>query len=98
MSTTGADPVIDDVKDPRLRKVVELLRGRNKATRAMIVDDEENIVEALRHGVDLFDVFLTENDTLGDELLDLLPAQVDVHDLTVRVSKELFGSAALRPQ
>lgn len=91
MSDTAAATVIDDPRDPRLRKVVELLKGKNKVTRAVLIDDAENIVEALRHDVHLFTVFVTEGDDLGDDVLDLLPAEVDVQEISVRVSKELFG-------
>lgn len=91
MSDTAAATVIDDPRDPRLRKVVELLKGKNKVTRAVIIDDDENIVEALRNGVHVFTLYVTEGDDVSDDVLDLLPAEVDVQELSVRVSKELFG-------
>lgn len=82
--------VIDDVRDPRLRKVAELLKGKNPKSRAIIIDDEENVAEALRQGVDLFTVFLTDTDQLEGDLLDRLPPEVNVQFMSVRVSKELF--------
>lgn len=90
--STGHQPgdVIDDVRDPRLRKVAELLKGKNPKSRVIIIDDEENVAEAVRQGVDLFTVFLTDTEQLESDLLERLPAEVNVQYMSVRVSKELF--------
>lgn len=91
MSGDFSVDVIDDVRDARLRKVVELLKGKNKRSRAMIVDDEENIAEAIRQGVDIFTVFVSEGTVLGQELSGLLPKDVDFQQLSVKVAKDIFG-------
>ncbi|MDO4253947.1 MAG: TrmH family RNA methyltransferase [Kocuria sp.] len=91
MSGPALVGMIDDIHDPRVRKVAELLKGKNKRSRAMIVDDEENIAEAIRQSVALFTVFLSEGTVLGEELVSLLPDEVEIHVVSSRLSKELFG-------
>lgn len=83
--------VIVDPKDARLRKVRELLKGKNKASRAIIVDDEENLLAALAAGVELFTVFHGEDAELPAALAAALPADQDVQVVSTHAAKELFG-------
>lgn len=83
--------VITDPKDARLAKVRELLKGRNKGSRAIIIDDEEPLAEALRHGVTVFTVFHGEDTQLPAAVTDLLPADADVQVVSTYAAKELFG-------
>ncbi|MBW3085264.1 23S rRNA (adenosine(1067)-2'-O)-methyltransferase [Austwickia sp. TVS 96-490-7B] len=91
MSLNLPDPIIDDKHDARVRKVVDLLKGKNKRTRVMIIDDEENIAEALRQGIQIFTVFISEGTDLSADLVDLLADDLDIQQLSIRLSKELFG-------
>ncbi|WP_058234527.1 TrmH family RNA methyltransferase [Devriesea agamarum] len=88
---TQHSTVIDDRGDERLRKVVELLRGKNRRSRAMIVDDEENIAEAIRQDIALFTLFVSEGSEVSEELAAMLPHGIDIQYLSTRLSKELFG-------
>lgn len=78
-------------EDPRLKTVRELLKNNRRGGRVMIVDDEENIEQAARHGVRIFTVFHTENEQLTPQLQQGLPSGTTISVMTAHVSKELFG-------
>ncbi|MEX5309183.1 TrmH family RNA methyltransferase [Kocuria sp. CPCC 205297] len=89
--TTQQTSVIDDRGDERIFKVNELLQGKNKRSRAMIVDDDENIAEAVRQDITVFTLFVSENAELSEELTSVLPEDTDVQRVSTRLCKELFG-------
>lgn len=82
--------VIDDPRDPIARRVADVLRNRSARPRTFIVDDAENIEQALRRGIRLDSVYVTGGDH-GDATLSVIDDSVPGHVLTENVARALFG-------
>ena len=56
----------------------------------MLIDDEENILQALEAGVRIQSVYYSGDDRVSDELRKKLPATVTLHEVARRTCKKLF--------
>ncbi|MFN3233916.1 MAG: TrmH family RNA methyltransferase [Gammaproteobacteria bacterium] len=86
----GLDPnKVDHLRHPAALVVRELLtrEGREKL-KQIIIDDEENILQALNAGVVLESVLTTD----PEQLTLALPEGVPVLELSKRTGKKLFGN------
>lgn len=58
-TTTGDLPLIDDPQDPRVRRIADVLRAGARARRTIVIDDLPNILEAMRAGVQIEEIYVT---------------------------------------
>jgi TrmH family RNA methyltransferase len=83
--------VVDSLLHPHAIVIRELLtRPGRQERRAMLIDDEENIVQALEAGVQIQSVYYSGDDVVSDELRKVLPATVTIHEVARRTCKKLF--------
>lgn len=89
-STAGA--VVDSLQHPVAIELRQLLEQQDRSR--IIVDDEENILQALRTGtVKIERVFHTQNTALSAELAAALPPETPILELANRTSKKLFQTS-----
>jgi TrmH family RNA methyltransferase len=58
----------------------------------ILVDDSENIVQAIRAGVTIRSVFYSSDRAFWDEVSQILPPKVTIHAVNRRTCKKLFGT------
>ncbi len=84
--------LIDSLNHPLAQEIRELLtREGRKLKRQIIIDDEENIIQALKSNIKFNKIIATDGDQLTSELRQQLPAKVPVIELAKRTGKKLFG-------
>jgi 23S rRNA (adenosine1067-2'-O)-methyltransferase len=79
---------VDSLLHPKALELRALLDGEDKTR--ILVDDEENIDQALRAGVTLETVFYAGTEALSDAFRKRLPHNVTVHEIAKRTAKKLF--------
>lgn len=80
-----------DRVDHLLHPLAVMIRGLlERAGDRILVDDEENILQALDAGVAIDSVFFAGENVLTERLLQRLPAGVPVHEIAPRTSKKIF--------
>ena len=67
-----------------------LTRADRQKLNLILIDDEENIIQALDAGVEVLSVYYSGGETLSKELLRKLPLDVKVHEVARRTCKKLF--------
>lgn len=77
---------ISNEYDPRILRVRQALRDANTTT--VLIDDEENIIQALIGGFQLDAIFVGDNAQLPDKLT---AAAVPKYQVKTAVNKKLFG-------
>lgn len=84
--------VVDSLQHPLAQRIRQLLRHpqRQARRRAILIDDEENILQALRAGVQLECVFYAGEAAPSSELRRALPEGVSIHEVSPGVCKKLF--------
>lgn len=84
--------IIGDVRNPVARRVADVLRNRSAKPKIFLIDDAENIDQALRSGIRLDSLYVTEGQELpGSIAAATYSSRVPVHVLAVSVAKSLFG-------
>lgn len=92
-SESHSPDLVDSLRHPLAIEIRDLLTREGRIRRSqIIIDDEENIVQALRAGVRVRGVFHAGDDTLSEDLRALLPPETSVHEVAKRTSKKLFGT------
>jgi TrmH family RNA methyltransferase len=83
---------VDSLLHPLAVRVRQLLTRseRDRLDRAILIDDEENIVQALRAGVTIRSVFYAGDEVVSDALRQQLSPGVTVHEVAKRTCKKLF--------
>lgn len=84
------DAVIDSAHHPEARRVTDVLRGPAGARRTFLIDDEENIIQAVRRGIRLDGLYLTDDAPSAHEPMRAAQG-TPVHVISARVGKEPFG-------
>lgn len=92
--TENAEPnptLIDSLLHPLAQPIRKLLsrEGRRELNK-ILIDDEENILEALRAGVKIESVYFAGEDRLSESFLQQLPKNTPVHEVARRTTKKLF--------
>ena len=83
--------VVDSLLHPLAVVIRQLLtRSEKQRLDRILIDDEENILEALQAGVDVELVFHAGELALSETLRKALPAKVDIHEVARRTCKKLF--------
>lgn len=83
---------IDSPRHPAVRRVTDILRAKTRNPKTVVVDDEENILQAIRSGIRLDSLYFTQDveaaaDTIRGRARDPLPGYLLSND----VAKGLFG-------
>jgi tRNA G18 (ribose-2'-O)-methylase SpoU len=89
---TQNDPnVVDSLLHPLAGPIRKLLtrEGRRELNR-ILIDDEENIRQALEAGVQIESVYFSGDDVVSEVLRGKLPGNVAVHEVARRTTKKLF--------
>ncbi|WP_435299066.1 TrmH family RNA methyltransferase [Timonella sp. A28] len=60
--------VIDDVRHPAIRRVVDVIRSKSAKPRTLIIDDEENIRQAVSAGLEIESLYVTPRFENAEEL------------------------------
>ncbi len=84
------EETIDDVRHPVARRIADVLRNRSARPRVFVIDDEENILQALRCGVRIDSLYTTG----GTDPAPFHPAvggAIPSHTLSPAVMRHLFG-------
>jgi tRNA G18 (ribose-2'-O)-methylase SpoU len=90
-SASGSSEIVDSLLHPLaalIRKV--LTRQGRQELDLILIDDEENIAQALNAGVHFHSVYFAGDERLSDELARRLPPSVPVHEVARRTCKKLF--------
>jgi TrmH family RNA methyltransferase len=61
----------------------------------ILIDDEENVLQALAAGVEIHSLYYTGGEMLSNELLQNLPASVTIYEVAKRTCKKLFENDKL---
>lgn len=88
-----AEAVIERVSDPLARRVGDVLRAGNRARRAILIDDEENVLQAMRSGIRVEAIVLSRDvRALGPELAGAARAHgARIRRIDEAVTAALFG-------
>ena len=83
--------LIDSLNHPLAGPIRKLLTrtGRQELGKVLI-DDEENIMQALGAGVKVESVYFAGEEVLSAELRKRLPAEATIHEVAKRTTKKLF--------
>ncbi|AZA10063.1 TrmH family RNA methyltransferase [Corynebacterium pseudopelargi] len=83
--------MIESLLDAQAREISAVIDG--EVPGRFIIDDEENIEQALLHGLSIHTVFCVGDRTPEESLAQLLKQQhIEVTGIAVHVAKKLFGS------
>lgn len=86
------DDKVDNVNHPIAIQIRSLLqREERKAQKLMIIDDEQNILEALQQQINIVMVLHTEEDAVPESIIQQLDATVPIKTIVKRTAKKLFG-------
>jgi TrmH family RNA methyltransferase len=69
-----------------------LTRAGRQDLNLMVIDDEENIFQALEGGIEIHSVYYSGGETISAKLVRKLPAGVTIHEVARRTCKKLFES------
>lgn len=83
--------LIDSLLHPLAQPIRKLLtREGRRDLNKILIDDEENILEALKAGVKVESVYFAGEDRLSETFTKKLPNGVAVHEVARRTTKKLF--------
>lgn len=88
--------IVDQVNHPIALMVQSLLdRDQRTLLGKIIIDDEENILQAVLANVSLEMVLTTDKALLSEKLLNVLAKNVPIVEISKRTAKKLFGGEKL---
>lgn len=83
--------LIDSLNHPLAGPIRKLLtREGRRELNQIIIDDEENILQALETGIEIDSVYYAGDETISDELRKKLTAGATIHEVAKRTTKKLF--------
>lgn len=83
--------LIDSLLHPLAGPIRKLLsRDGRRELGKILIDDEENILQALQAGVKIESIYFAGEEVISDELRKRLPAEATVHEVAKRTTKKLF--------
>lgn len=83
--------VIDSARHPAVRRVADVLRSRTSKARTILIDDEENIVQAVRAGVEIITLYFSADLFEDANRSQLVGSAADVQVLSHEVLRGLFA-------
>lgn len=83
--------LIDSLLHPLAGPIRKLLsRDGRRDLGKILIDDEENILQAIQAGVKIESIYFAGEEVISDELRKRLPAEATVHEVAKRTTKKLF--------
>jgi len=83
--------LIDSLNHPLANPIRKLLhRDGRREFNQILIDDEENILQALDAGVEVESVYYAGDEVISDELRNKLTPGVTIHEVAKRTSKKIF--------
>lgn len=83
--------LIDSLNHPLAGPIRQLLSREGRRERnQVLIDDEENILQALQAGVEIESVYFAGEETVSDALRKNLTAGATIHEVAKRTTKKLF--------
>ena len=85
--------VVDSLLHPAAVLIRQILTRSGRLHHGLIlIDDEENILQALQGGVEIHSIYYSGDEKLSNELLPKLPRAVQVYGVAKRTCKKLFDN------
>jgi tRNA G18 (ribose-2'-O)-methylase SpoU len=98
MNEPGANNpfLVDSLNHPLAGPIRNLLtrEGRRELNR-ILIDDEENIMQALEAGIEIDSVYFSGEDVISEALRKKLTAGATIHEVARRTTKKLFENDKL---
>lgn len=86
--------LLEDPNAPEIRRLEEVLRGDNGTRELILIDDADNIAQALHYGLELLGVYTAGDATADETLGEALDAEgVPLFTLPAYLAKDLFGKS-----
>ncbi len=83
--------LVDSLNHPLAGPIRKLLtREGRRELNQIIIDDEENILQALDAGVEIESVYFSGDDKVSETLREKLTAGATIHEVAKRTTKKLF--------
>lgn len=83
--------LIDSLNHPLAGPIRKLLtREGRRELNQILIDDEENILQALAAGVEIESVYFAGDEVISDELRSKLTPGATIHEVAKRTTKKLF--------
>jgi 23S rRNA (adenosine1067-2'-O)-methyltransferase len=83
--------LIDSLLHPLAGPIRKLLsRDGRRELGKILIDDEENILQAIQAGVKVESIYFAGEEVISDRLRKSLPAEAAVHEVAKRTTKKLF--------
>jgi 23S rRNA (adenosine1067-2'-O)-methyltransferase len=91
-SSASVNPyLIDSLNHPLAAPIRQLLtREGRRALNQILIDDEENILQALQAGVEIESLYYAGEEVVSDKLRQNLTAGATIHEVAKRTTKKLF--------
>ncbi|MCR9192125.1 MAG: hypothetical protein NXI01_05625 [Gammaproteobacteria bacterium] len=87
------DPsIVDSLNHPWAIELRNILSDRDNVSPQIIIDDEENILQAIKGNVTVTHVFTTDKPALNPKFLEQLPSSVTILEVAKRTCKKIFDS------
>ncbi|HCB02050.1 MAG TPA: hypothetical protein DEP19_06670, partial [Anaerolineae bacterium] len=95
--TENTNPnIIDSLNHPLAQPIRQLLsRSGRQELNKILIDDEENILEALKAGVKVESVYFAGENRLSENFKLKVPNSISIHEVATRTSKKLFENDKL---
>jgi tRNA G18 (ribose-2'-O)-methylase SpoU len=88
--------LIDSLNHPLAGPIRQLLhRDGRRALNRILIDDEENILQALEAGVEIESVYFAGDEVISDELRSKLTPGATIHEVAKRTTKKIFENDKL---
>lgn len=88
--------LVDSLNHPLAGPIRKLLtREGRRELNQILIDDEENILQALEAGVEIESVYFSGDDVISDALRKNLTAGATIHEVARRTTKKLFENDKL---
>jgi len=85
--------LIDSLNHPLAGPIRKLLhRDGRREFNQILIDDEENILQALDAGVEVESVYYAGDEVISDELRNKLTPGATIHEVAKRTSKKIFAN------
>ena len=83
--------VVDSLLHPLAIQIRQVLtRAGRIELNQILIDDQENIIQALNAGIAIHSVYYSGDETLSNEMLRRLPVHGRIHEIAKRTCKKLF--------
>jgi len=88
--------LIDSLNHPLAGPIRKLLhRDGRREFNQILIDDEENILQALNAGVEIESVYFAGDEVISDELRNKLTPGATIHEVAKRTTKKIFENDKL---